>query len=30
MPKKPLGIDVLQAAKDRIAWTFDSFERIYC
>lgn len=29
MLKKPLGIDVLTAAKQRIAWTFDNFERIY-
>lgn len=28
MPKIPLGIDVLTAAKDRIAWTFANFERI--
>lgn len=24
-----LGIDVLTAARDRIAWTFDTFERVY-
>lgn len=29
MPKRGLGIDVLTAARDRIAWTFDNFERIY-
>jgi len=29
MLKNPMGIDVLQAAKDRISWTFDNFERIY-
>lgn len=28
MPKVPLGVDVLTAAKDRISWTFDKFERI--
>jgi predicted phosphoadenosine phosphosulfate sulfurtransferase len=26
--KKGLGIDVLQAAKQRIKWTFDSFEKV--
>lgn len=30
MPKRLLGTNVLQAARDRIAWTFDTFERIYC
>ena len=29
MLKLPLGIDVLTAAQQRIAWTFDNFERIY-
>jgi predicted phosphoadenosine phosphosulfate sulfurtransferase len=29
MPKAPLGTDVLTAARERIAWTFDHFERIY-
>ena len=29
MPKTPLGIDVLTAARERIAWTFDNFERVY-
>lgn len=29
MPKKPLGLTVMDAAKERIIWTFDSFERIY-
>ncbi len=29
MPKTYLGIDVLTAAKERIAWTFDKCERIY-
>jgi len=29
MPKRGLGIDVLTAAKERIKWTFDNFERIY-
>lgn len=27
--KRPLGIDVLTAARQRIAYTFDHFERIY-
>lgn len=29
MPKRPLGIDVLSAARQRIAWVFDTFEKIY-
>lgn len=29
MPKIPLGINVLEAARERIAWTFDRFEKIY-
>lgn len=29
MPKRPLGIDVMTAARERISWTFDRFERIY-
>lgn len=29
MPKAPLGIDVLTAAKERISWTFDTFDRVY-
>ena len=29
MAKKPLGIDVLTAARQRIAYTFDNFPRIY-
>lgn len=29
MPKTHLGMDVLTAAKQRIAWTFDTFERVY-
>ena len=29
MPKRGLGIDVLTAARQRIEWTFDKFERIY-
>lgn len=29
MPKRGLGIDVLTAARQRIEWTFDRFERIY-
>jgi len=30
MPKYYLGKDVLTAAKERISWTFDNFENIYC
>lgn len=30
MPKSYLTCNVLDAAKDRIAWTFDNFEKIYC
>jgi predicted phosphoadenosine phosphosulfate sulfurtransferase len=29
MPKRGLGIDVYTAAQERIAFTFDNFERIY-
>lgn len=29
MPKTPLGINVLTAAEQRIAWTFDNFEKVY-
>src|SRR6478735_8889067 len=29
MPKRPLGMDVLTAARERIAWTFDHFPRVY-
>lgn len=29
MPKRRLGIDVLTAAEDRIAWTFERFQRVY-
>lgn len=29
MPKKTLGINVYQAAQERIAWTFDNFPNIY-
>lgn len=29
MPKTRLGIDVLSAAQQRIAWTFDHFLRVY-
>lgn len=29
MPKRGLGINVLEAAQQRIAWTFDVFPRIY-
>jgi predicted phosphoadenosine phosphosulfate sulfurtransferase len=30
MPKRPIGIDVLTAAQERISWTFDNYERISC
>lgn len=29
MPKANLGMDVLTAARERIAWTFDHFPRVY-
>jgi predicted phosphoadenosine phosphosulfate sulfurtransferase len=29
MLKEPIGIDVLAAARERIAWTFDTFPRVY-
>jgi predicted phosphoadenosine phosphosulfate sulfurtransferase len=29
MGKTPLGINVFHAAKERISWTFDNFEKIY-
>jgi predicted phosphoadenosine phosphosulfate sulfurtransferase len=29
MAKRPLGIDVLAAAQQRIAWVFDTFPRVY-
>ena len=29
MPKRGLGLDVFEAAKERIAFTFDNFERVY-
>ncbi len=29
MPKTGLGISVLEAAQERIAWTFDKFPRVY-
>lgn len=29
MPKRKLGISTYQAAKERIEWTFDNFEKIY-
>lgn len=29
MLKNPIGIDVLEAAKQRARWTFDNFERVY-
>lgn len=30
MPKTGLSVDVITAAKQRIKWTFDEFDRIYC
>lgn len=27
--KRPTGVSVLEAARERIAWTFDNFERVY-
>ena len=30
MPKRGLGIDVLTAAQERVEWTFDNFQKIYC
>lgn len=30
MPKHYLTTDVLTAARERIAWTFDNFPRVYC
>lgn len=30
MPKIALDMDVLEAAKSRISWTFDNFNKIYC
>lgn len=29
MPKRKLGMNVLVASQERVAWTFDNFERIY-
>lgn len=29
MPKKFIGINVLEAARERISYTFDNFERVY-
>jgi predicted phosphoadenosine phosphosulfate sulfurtransferase len=29
MPKKAIGINVLEAAKRRISWTFENFEKVY-
>lgn len=29
MPKRALGINVLEAAQQRVSWTFDNYERIY-
>ena len=27
--KNPIGIDVITAARERIAWTFEQFPRVY-
>lgn len=29
MPKTRLGMNVLEAARQRVSWTFDSFDRVY-
>lgn len=29
MPKTRLGVDVLTAARERVSWTFDNFDRVY-
>jgi len=29
MAKRPIGVSVLEAAVDRITWTFDTFEKVY-
>lgn len=29
MLKEPIGINVLEASRERISWTFDNFERVY-
>lgn len=29
MPKRTIGIDVLTAAQQRVAWAFDEFDRLY-
>jgi len=29
MEKRPIGVDVLTAARQRIEWTFDTFDRVY-
>lgn len=29
LPKTRLGMDVLTAARERVAWTFDNFDRVY-
>jgi len=29
MPKRGLGISVLEASRERIAWTFDEFKKVY-
>lgn len=29
MAKKPLGMSVIDAARQRIVWTFDTFEKVY-
>lgn len=30
MPKTYLDMNVLEAARERISWTFDNFQKIYC
>ena len=29
MPKRYRDVDVLAAARERIAWTFDTFDKVY-
>ena len=29
MPKRALGFDVYTAARERISWVFDTFDRVY-
>lgn len=30
MPKRSLNMDVMTAARERVEWTFNNFDRIYC